>query len=163
MGEYLSKWKDIPQSELLLRIVLYHKTWPSGHKSFRQKKVSMATVRAVKDKRNQHLFWQPIVVYTFHILYIYCVFTTHLETRSQQEQHSKAAAAVPASCSTVISVTWDPGRCRALTGTQWWLKQRGWWTGRVSEPSKMWMQPELGRKMYHVIIDLLTNLRIQKN
>lgn len=43
-----SDWKDIPQFELLLRTVLYHRTWPSGHKSCLQKKVSADTVRAVE-------------------------------------------------------------------------------------------------------------------
>lgn len=68
-------------------------------------------------------------------------------TRDQQEQHSKAATVSPASCSTRRSVAWDLGRCRVLTGTRWWPKQRGWWTGRISEPSRMWTLAELGRKV----------------
>lgn len=47
--------KDIPQLELLLRIVLYHNTCPSGHKSFPQKKVSTAIVRAAAKETKAHV------------------------------------------------------------------------------------------------------------
>lgn len=135
-----TKWKDIPQLELLFRIVLYHKTWPSGHSTFLQKMVSTATVRAAADKGYQ----SKLDARTKSIIYLLHIHHTHLVTRSQQEQHSKAVVEVLVSCSVVISATWDPRRCRALTGTQWWQKLRGWWSCHISEPSKMWMLQELG-------------------
>ena len=146
MGMYRSKWKDIPQLELLLRIVLNHKTWPSGHRSFPQKKESTATVRAAETKGIK-----TIIVHTLSsskTLFIQCTFTTHPGTGSRQEPRSKAAAAAPASCSAGTSTTWDPWRCWAPTGTRWWLKQRGWWSGHISEPSKMWTLQELGKETY---------------
>lgn len=71
---YSSKVKDIPQLELLLRIVLYHNTWPSGHRIFLQKKVSIATVRAAADRKLKPLYYKDVLVshvsmFVFLILY----------------------------------------------------------------------------------------------